>query len=190
MTMSMTPVLRAANELVVHDFLRVPFWESPEDEERLLSKDCTLDFPYAPPGMPKTFPPIKRPVLFQWLRRTVKDWTLVEAETFPTKDPSRFWIESRTTARVTWGGSVVRPFDCTHVQLVVVEDGKVSISRTWSDPLAYYAGAGMNLAVFHYSGKFEGLPEPYPEGVVPPTPSSEEAAASLVRAQPNEDGKR
>ncbi|CAK7212780.1 hypothetical protein SCUCBS95973_001582 [Sporothrix curviconia] len=177
--MSSGQASQTSNELVVDEFLRTPYWDSSEAEARLLSADCTLEFPYAPPGMPKEFPPVKRRVLFDWLRRTVKNWTLVEVEKFLTKDTSRFWVESRTTADVTWGGPFSRKFDCTHIQLIVVENGKVSVARTWSDPLAYYLGAGMNLAVFNYSGKFDKVPAPRPEGIEPPKPADEKEAAAL-----------
>jgi hypothetical protein len=140
------------NDEVLEEYIYTPFWESDEAESLLLSKDCILEFPFSPPGMPKSFPREKRSVLVDWLRRTVKSWSREDVVKYPTSDASRYWIESRTKAMVKWGGEIERQFDCTHIELVIIQDSKISTVRTWSDPLAYYRGIGVNLPVFHFDG--------------------------------------
>lgn len=171
--------LRASNEKVLMTFITKPYWEDEEVEKAIISKDCVFDFPYAPPGMPKTFPRSKHGLLKDWWKRTTKNWSAENIIVHPTTDPSRFWAESHTHAEVTWGGPVVRPFDCQHIQLIVIEDGKVTLARTWSDPLAYYLAAGINLPVFHWSGPLNAK-SPEWKDVKPPIPQSEEEAHKLV----------
>ncbi|KAI1841602.1 hypothetical protein JX265_004662 [Neoarthrinium moseri] len=174
--------LRLQNEEVLDRFLNTPFWESDDAISSLLSRDCILDFPFAPPGMPKSFDRPRRAVLTSWLRRTVKNWSRPQDSIvkYPTKDLSRFWIESRTVADVTWGGPHVRKFDCTHVELVVINDGKVTLARTWSDPLPYYTAAGMNLPIFHYSGRW-GVPVPEKQYALPDKIPEEGDEATALR---------
>ena len=50
----------------------VPYWEKQYAE--LFAPDCALDVPNAPPGMPQHFSPIERPIHFDWLERTTKNW--------------------------------------------------------------------------------------------------------------------
>jgi hypothetical protein len=150
-----------SNDEVLEEYIYTPFWESDETESLLLSKDCILEFPFSPPGMPKSFPRKKRAVLIDWLRRTVRSWSREDVVKYPTSDASRYWIESRTKAIVKWGGEIERQFDCTHIELVIIQDGRILTVRTWSDPLAYYRGMGVNLPVFHFDGSYsEGKPIP------------------------------
>lgn len=173
-SMSYQDTLRSQNEKVLKTFLEKPFWEHPEIETSMIDKDCVFDFPYAPPGMPKTFPRSKRPSLKDWYQRTTKNWSIEGIIVYPTTNTSRFWVESTTHADVNWGSAVVRPFNCYHMQLIVIENGKITLARTWSDPLAYYLAAGINLPVFNYTGEWP-VPGPRPD-VKPPTPVNEEEA--------------
>ena len=149
------------NDSVLVRYLKTPFWESDEAESDLLSPDCTLEYPFSPPGMPKTFPKERRAVLTSWLRRTSKQWSRENIVAYPTKDPGRVWVESTIKATVSWGGTTPRQFICDQMELVIVENDKIKTIRNWSDPLAYYLAAGINLPVFHYDGKpLQGTPMP------------------------------
>ncbi|KIM93415.1 hypothetical protein OIDMADRAFT_35733 [Oidiodendron maius Zn] len=175
-----------SNDEVLEKYIYTPFWESDETESLLLSKDCILEFPFAPPGMPKSFPKEKRSVLIDWLRRTVRSWSREDVVKYPTSDASRCWIESRTKATVKWGGEIERQFDCTHIELVIIQDGKILTVRTWSDPLAYYRGMGVNLPVFHFDGTYsEGKAMPDTPTKFAPANDEEKAIANtdLIRDQ-------
>lgn len=179
MIQSESQELRSSNDELLETYLTTPFWETEKNESTLFSKDCVLEFPYAPPGMPKIFPSNKRQLLFHWLRRTVKDWSRKDVIKYPTTDPTRYWVESRTVATVTWGGPWERKFDCTHMELVIIQDKKITNVRTWSDPLAYYLGAGINLPVFNYDGSYgevQSMPDTPPK--VPKDDEERSAAVS------------
>ncbi|KAH9900107.1 hypothetical protein F4778DRAFT_156330 [Xylariomycetidae sp. FL2044] len=172
---------RSQNEAVLDRLLQTPFWEKDDSEKDLLSRECNLEFPFAPPGMPKVFDFPRRRVWISYLRRTTKAWSRHSIVKYPTHDPSRFWVESTTVADVTWGGPHVRKFECAHIELVVIQGGKVTLVRTWSDPLAYYRAAGINLPIFHFDGRWDvSVPSKQwekPDAV----PSTEEEATAARR---------
>ncbi|KAJ5641889.1 hypothetical protein N7490_005889 [Penicillium lividum] len=166
--------VRSKNQKAVNDYLDTPFWESDDHISRIFSSNCTWEFPYAPPGMPQIFPRPRRPVLIQWLRRTMRNWPRSQIQHYPTLDPSRFWVESTTTATVTWGDHVQREFKCAHIELIEFTDGKISTLKTWSDPVSYYEAAGIHLPPFAFNRSAASPPEyvdvPFPS---PPTEDPE-----------------
>ncbi|ODV83150.1 hypothetical protein CANARDRAFT_30242 [[Candida] arabinofermentans NRRL YB-2248] len=139
-------------EKVVDQYLCTPFWDSTDLEEKIFTKDYVLEFPFAPPGMPKHFSNTSRNIYTNWLKRTMKDWSRYNIIKYPTTDPNKMWIESFTKATVQWGERVDRAFDCENIEYIEIKDGKISLIRCWSDSLAYYNAAGMNLPVFNFSG--------------------------------------
>lgn len=150
---------------VLDRVLSSPWWDSQSEAAALLAQDWIIEWPFAPPGVPKVFPRQKRALLASWLHRTVKYWSCEVIKVYPTRDPSRFWVESRTRAEVSWGlRSCPRSFDCSNIELIVVRDGWVVSWKTWSDPLAFYLGAGINLPVFPYDGLY---PSVEPSQIVP-----------------------
>ncbi|KAK5126905.1 hypothetical protein LTR85_008263 [Meristemomyces frigidus] len=166
-----------SDRATVERFLQTPWWESTETEATLLARDCTIEWPFAPPGVPKHFPRTKRPLLADWFKRTTQNWSRDSIIIYPTKNGRRYWVESRVQAQARWGPhSPFRPYSCSQMELIELDDGKISLVRSWMDPMAFYLGAGINLPVFPYDGT-------YPQGEAmlavpsPPAPKGDEEAA-------------
>jgi ketosteroid isomerase-like protein len=166
---------------VLQQFLHSPWWESPELEATLLSPDCVVEYPFAPPGMPKQFPTTKRALLAEWLKRTTRKWSRDQIVHYPTKGGSREWVESHTSAEVQWGPhAVFRPFSCEQIELFEFSNGKISLIRSWCDPMAFYLGAGINLPVFNYSGVYPSV-EDTPARAATNSPHPGKGEAEKVR---------
>lgn len=172
-------VLRTINDTVLEKYLSSAFWLDDVLADQILSTDCELEFPFAPPGMPKAFPKEKRLLLLNWLRRTMSKWSRDQVVKYPTKNPSRYWVQSRTQATVTWGGIESRHFVCDHIEMVAISEGKIQRVKTWSDPLAYYLAAGINLPVFFFDGNASSS-EPMPNTPARDIPSNDAEAALIV----------
>ncbi|KAJ5682497.1 hypothetical protein N7462_005662 [Penicillium macrosclerotiorum] len=164
--------LRIENQKIVDDYLATPFWEDDGHVDRLFSSNCIWEFPYAPPGMPQAFSRPRRPVFAQWLRRTMREWTRSDVQYYPTLSPRRFWVESSTKAMVTWGDNFERAFECQHIELIEVTNGKISNLKTWSDPTAYYKAAGIILPSFQFN-RPSVTPSEYVDTPFPNPPTKE-----------------
>ncbi|KAE8332318.1 hypothetical protein BDV39DRAFT_200466 [Aspergillus sergii] len=160
------------NQQLVDDYLSTPFWETDHHVARLFSSSCTWEFPYGPPGMPQIYPRARRPVLIQWLRRTMRNWSRSQIRKYPTKDFTRFWVESSTAAMVKWGSPFERTFNCAHIELIEITNNKITTLKIWSDPVAYYQAAGIILPPFEFN-RNPVDPPPYIDTPYPHPPATE-----------------
>jgi hypothetical protein len=85
---------------------------------------------------------------FEWLNRTVKDWTVEVEEFYPTPDPQQFWMIGHWGGAVFWGGVAGYYWSKVFMRMEVRE-GRVSYLKVMSDPLEMLRAAGREVPVFH-----------------------------------------
>ena len=127
--------------------LAAPYWE-PQYAE-LFAPECTLEFPYAPPGMPQYFSGVERPIHFDWLARTTKDWNFFEIEDYGApEDTDIFWMMRKGTCLASWAGLRDREFYTRYILKITIHDGKIMALKELADPLAFLRAAGKELPQF------------------------------------------
>jgi len=123
-------------------FFREPYYHE------LFASDATIDFPYAPPGMPQFFDQIETKLCFSWLVRTVKSYKASLAEIYGSEDPSVFWIIGDIKAEVYWGKHDGL-FQSRYFSRLHIHDEKIRYLKVWLDPLEFCRAAGKEIPTFH-----------------------------------------
>jgi hypothetical protein len=137
-----------------------PFWRQ-DIFASLFSDDFTMDFTFAPPGMPTHFDTWEGERCFEWLNRTVRSWDVKLEEfygtppwgsspfggsgaTCATPVPGVFWAVGERGGDVFWGGRDGH-FHSKFFMRIELAGGKVTYIKIWMDPLAFLRAAGREV---------------------------------------------
>ena len=123
------------------------YWK--EEYSNLFDGRCTLEMPFAPPGMPQYFSAVERPVHFEWLRRTTSDWEFFEVEPYGApEDTDIFWLMRKGRCLASWGGKEKQPFYSRYIIKMEIHEGKILALKELSDPIAYLKSSGRKVPTF------------------------------------------
>lgn len=125
----------------------VPYWEKKYAD--LFAPDCAIEVPNAPPGMPQYFSSVDRPVHFDWLERTTKNWEFTEVLAYGAPEETDiFWLMRKGTCLAGWGGHKDQPFYSRFLVKLTIKDGLITAIKELFDPFAFLRAACIIPPVF------------------------------------------
>lgn len=133
------------NLAIADQVIKSEYWK--EEYSQYFSKDLTIIFSSAPPGMPQYMDTYDSELLFMWLRRTVKSWQVDFEELLGTPDENLIWVTGYYYGTVDWGARE-NDFKSKFIYKLSFHEGKISCMDVIMDPLAFIAAAGREIPIF------------------------------------------
>lgn len=131
------------NQQIARRLLSAAFWRA-EYFPEFFSEDFTMDFPSAPPGMLNHFDVWESERCFEWLKRTVKSWSVELEEFYSTPDAGQFWAIGICRGEVHWGDQD-NHFQSKFFARMELHNGRANYIKGWMDTLAFLRAAGLAI---------------------------------------------
>ncbi len=134
---------KTANSNLARELFSSAFWR-PEYFPRNYSATFTMEFPSAPPGMPNFFNTWESECCFEWLNRTVLNWSVNLEEFYSTPNPDQFWAIGICKGDVIWGKDPGH-FQSKFFARMEMKNGKVNYLKGWMDSIAFLLAANLDV---------------------------------------------
>lgn len=139
--------IKTKNLEVVKRVMEGQWWK--EEFNDCFFPECTLEFPYAPPGMVQNLCVGQVLAHKHWMRRTVKNWSVRDMRIFGprTGDGTDYFVIRYAGGDVFWAGRDGH-FESRHTTMIKIRGGRIFYMKEWFNPLKYLEAACIEAPKF------------------------------------------